>query len=110
MARITSELREAKSITTTGAATLVFQKVDASLDRHASPANFNAELTVTYQLSNGHLSRQVTPGGSAQVLADEVYGFETVQLPNRNVQVRLTFLDNRQVRTYETQVAVPSQW
>ena len=110
MTRISGELREAKAIQQVGNGVLEFTKVDASLDRYASLANFNAQLTVRYQLQSGRLTRLVTPGGQAQVIADEVYGFSTSQLPNQNILVTLAFRDPRQVKAYDLQVAVPSLW
>ena len=110
MTRIAGELREAKGISQIGTGVLELYKVDASLNRYSSLANFNAQLTVRYQLQNGRLTRLVTPGGQVQVVAEEVYGFATSQLPNQNVQVSLTFRDPRQVQSYDLQVAVPSAW
>jgi hypothetical protein len=50
------------------------------------------------------------PGGQAQLIAEELYGFSSTQLANNNVQVQLTFRDPKLVRTYDVQVAVPSAW
>jgi type II secretory pathway component PulJ len=110
LSRISSELREAIGIQQLGTGVLEFYKADASLSRYASLANFNARLNVRYELQNGQLYRRVMPGGQAQLIAEELYGFSSTQLANNNVQVQLTFRDPKLVRTYDVQVAVPSAW
>ena len=110
LSRMSSELREAIGIQQLGTGVLEFYKADASLDRYASLANFNAQLQVRYELQNGRLFRQVTPGGQPQLIADELYGFSSSPLANGNIQVQLTFRDPKLVRTYDFQVAVPSAW
>lgn len=107
--RLTCELREAKAITSVGNP-LVFTKVDPSLNRFLSLANFNQTLTVTYQSSANQLTRNVTPGGTAQIMADGVVGFVTSIRPSGNIEVQMTFMDERQAKTYITEIAVPSTW
>lgn len=107
--RLTCELREAKAITSVGNP-LVFTKVDPSVNRYLSPANFNQTLTVTYQASANQLTRNVAPGGSTQIMADGVVGFAAATKPTGNIEIQLTFMDERQARTYITEIAVPSTW
>lgn len=109
LTRLTSELREAKSITTVGNP-LVFTKVDASLNRYLSLANFNQQLTVTYRAAANQLTRQVTPGGGLQVVATELNAFTTSTKSTGNIEIRMTFVDGHQARTYITEVAIPSKW
>lgn len=107
--RIVSELREAKAVTAVGNP-LIFTKVDSSLNRFQSAFNFNQQLTVTYSFAGTLLTRQVSPGGSPQAMAEQMAGFDTANLPSGNIQVKLTFLDQRQLRVYDSEVAVPSRW
>lgn len=109
LSRICSELREAVVIDQVGNGLLEFHKVDASLNRYQSAPNFTARLRIFYQLQSNRLTRQVE-AEPAQVIANEVYGFSTARLANNNIQVLITFFDTRQVRTYDTQVAVPADW
>jgi len=110
LSRMSGELREATNIVQTGNSLLEFEKVDASLDRYGNPADFAVRLTVRYELQNNVLTRRVTPGGVVQSVAEGVYGFTTSQLPSGNVAITLAFQDQRQVKAYDMQVAVPSQW
>lgn len=115
--RMLSESREAVNITAVGPSTLELIKVDPSIPRFvASPpspwnplSNF---LTVRYFLTGDRLMRQVTVGASGtsatQVLAESVSGLVTALLPNGNLEITLSFQEEKKVQTWRTQVKLPS--
>jgi len=115
--RMVSESREAVNITAVGPGTLELVKVDPSVPRFVDPApsswnplsNF---LTVRYFLSGDRLMRRVTVASSGttatQVLGESVSGLMTALLPNGNLDITLSFQEEKKVQTWRTQVKVPS--
>ncbi|MBI3929355.1 MAG: type II secretion system protein [Armatimonadetes bacterium] len=121
--RITSELREATEIKSTGG-TLVFEKVDPTRSFDSSnipdvpgplpdgwtPPGWTrypaaAYLTVTYRSDGTQLVRRV--GSVRQVIAEGITGFDSRQPETGVIRLSLTMQERRRTRTLETLVTCP---
>ena len=110
LTRICAEAREAFQIDGTGLE-LALLKVDPAADRFPATAPgtrspYTHQLRVRYYTSGGQLCREVD--GSQQVVADGVTGLMCQVLPGGSLEVSLTLLEDRVVRTLTTQVRTPA--
>lgn len=110
LTRICAEAREAFKIDGTGIE-LALLKVDPTPQRFPSPAPpnwspYTHQLRVRYYTSGGQLCRDVD--GIKQVVADGVTGLRCRTLPGGSLEVSLTLLEDRVVRTLTTQVRTPA--
>lgn len=109
LARIAAEAREAFQIDGTGDE-LVLLKVDPSVDRFTGPAVWNpyaAQLRVRYYVAGGQLLREVD-GAGGQLVADGVSGLACAVRPGGSLEVSLSLLEDRVVRTLSLRVRTPA--
>lgn len=107
LTRMAAEAREAFKIDRTGTE-LVLLKIDPGGDRFpttppAAWSPYTYQVSVRYFPQGGQLWREVD-GANTQLVADGITGLATRNLPGQALEISLTLLEDRIVRTLTTQV------
>lgn len=110
LARMAAEAREAFQVDATGTE-LALLKVDPGGDRFPNPppANWSPytyQVRVRYYTQAGQLWREVD-GANVQLVADGITGLATQIRPGKSLEISLSLLEDRVVRTLTTRVRTP---